>query len=156
MKFLCIDSEILYQTKFSSSEKLILAAIFALDNEKGCYANNEFFAKMVNVTPKSASVMLNNLKQKGYIIVQFLPKKANMRIIHLMPFLKKGILQNRESYPSKSGMGIPENGQRYPQNSGEAIPENKEHINKYKTKDTNFKNKNDFSLKKGKFYSNKF
>ncbi len=34
MKYLCIDTEILYNEELSSSEKIILASVFALDKKK--------------------------------------------------------------------------------------------------------------------------
>jgi len=113
MKYLNINFYILYSKKLSSNEKIIFSAIYALDNEKGCYEGNQFFADLVNVSPKTASTLVNNLKRKNLVTIRFLQEKGDVRIIHVSPNIKKEILDNLDTITQKSGIGIPENKDTY-------------------------------------------
>ncbi len=102
MKYLNINFYILYSKKLSSNEKIIFSAIYALDNEKGCYEGNQFFADLVNVSPKTASTLVNNLKRKNLVTIRFLQEKGDVRIIHVSPNIKKEILDNLNAITQKT------------------------------------------------------
>lgn len=52
-------------------EKMMLSAIKQLDKtSKGCFASNNYFADLFDITPGRASQLINSLKEKGYINVK--------------------------------------------------------------------------------------
>lgn len=50
------------------TEKIILAEIAMLSNQKYCYANNEHFSKLLGIRKDSASRTVCKLIKKGYLI----------------------------------------------------------------------------------------
>lgn len=76
-----IPAEIRYDTKINSTEKLLYAEITALSNKEGiCWASNNYFAKLYNVTPIYVSNMINKLKKLGYIKTEYIYKPNTREI----------------------------------------------------------------------------
>lgn len=57
--------------KLSIVEVAAIAEMDSLDNDEGCIASNKHFANFLGVTPGRASQIINGLKDKGYIIIDY-------------------------------------------------------------------------------------
>lgn len=67
-----IPSHVRYDEDLTPNAKLMFAELTALSNEKGyCYATNKYFGKLYNVSIVSVSKWINQLKEKGFIKVEF-------------------------------------------------------------------------------------
>ena len=70
LKGLWIPAEILLNKNLSDKEKVILAMILYLSEEKGsCFASNKYIASIVNVTSDRVSKIVSSLKDKGNVDV---------------------------------------------------------------------------------------
>lgn len=49
------------------SEKILLVEIESLDNEKGCFASNDYFADFLDVTKTTISTSISKLKKLGFV-----------------------------------------------------------------------------------------
>lgn len=107
LKGLWIPVEILLDKVLSDKEKIILSMIIYLSKDKGyCFATNNYFSDILNVTVVSISRIINSLKKKKYIKVN-INYKSNSKEI-----------ENRQIMPSKEVMN------RYYQNCGYTINKN--------------------------------
>ena len=50
-------------------EKVLFVEIWSLDNERGCYASNRYFAEFSGVSPRQIATYVGTLKEKGFITV---------------------------------------------------------------------------------------
>lgn len=67
-KYLHVPYYILIDKKLDSTKKILLSAIISLCKlEKGCYASNEYFGRILSINDAGASKQINKLKQLGYI-----------------------------------------------------------------------------------------
>ncbi len=144
LRGLWIPAEILLDKKLSDKEKTILSMIMYLSKDKGyCFATNNYFSDILNVTVVSISRIINSLKKKSYIKIN-MNYKSNSKEI-----------ENRQIIPLKEAMN------RYYQNCGYTINKND------KTDYQNYKmpiNSNDKDIKKniknkkyiGREYSEEF
>ncbi len=100
-KGIWIPIEILRDHSLTMQEKLVLMEIgqlMELDN-KQCYASNEHFAKLLNVSRKSVSNTISNLVKKGEISVE-LSDRNHKRLLSI----KSGHLSIKSGQSSiKSG-----------------------------------------------------
>ena len=64
----------------SLPQKLIFAKICDLDNEKGCYASNKFFADLFKISTRQVSTHINNIIKKGYVTSKFVMKEGTKEI----------------------------------------------------------------------------
>ena len=128
LRGLWIPGEILLDKKLSDKEKTILSMIMYLSKDKGyCFATNNYFSDILNVTVVSISRIINSLKKKSYIKIN-MNYKSNSKEI-----------ENRQIIPLKEAMN------RYYQKCGYTINKND------KTDYQNYKmpiNSNDKDLKK--------
>lgn len=128
LRGLWIPAEVLLDKKLSDKEKIILSMIMYLSKDKGyCFATNNYFSDILNVTVVSISRIINSLKKKNYIKTN-MNYKSNSKEI-----------ENRQIIPLKEVM------HRYYQNCGYSINKND------KTNYQNYKipiNSNDKDIKK--------
>ena len=68
--YVVIPGEILRNDELSYGQKIILAKIMNLDNDKGCFATNKCFADLLSTTVNSVSKTINTLKKMGLINVE--------------------------------------------------------------------------------------
>ena len=81
LKGLWIPVEILLNKDLSDKEKIILAMILYLSEEKGrCFASNKYIANIVNVTYERVSKIISSLKNKGYVSVKLKYKTDSKEI----------------------------------------------------------------------------
>lgn len=103
-----IPSELWLNKNLSLIEKCTLTEIDSLeDSEKGCYASNNYFAEFFNISPSRISQLLNQLKEKGYIKIEYEYKGKEIIARH--------IYINRPPYPigikfSKGGIKFSKGG----------------------------------------------
>jgi len=63
-----IPANVRYDRDLKANEKLLYGEITCLSNKKGyCWANNNYFAELFNVTPETVSRWISGLDKKGYI-----------------------------------------------------------------------------------------
>ena len=65
-----IPKQIWLSEELSLIEKVLFAEIESLDNEKGCWASNRYFADFFGVSTRQISTHVTSLKQKGFITVR--------------------------------------------------------------------------------------
>ena len=67
-----LPANVRYDKRLSANAKLLYCEISALANVKGyCYASNNYFSELFNVDTRSVQRWLYNLKDYGYIIMDF-------------------------------------------------------------------------------------
>lgn len=77
-----IPANVRYDKELSASAKLFYGEITALCNEKGyCWASNDYFATLYNVTKKTISCWISELNKKGYIISEIIYKEGTKEIV---------------------------------------------------------------------------
>lgn len=62
-----IPKEIWLSNDLSLLEKSLLTEIHSLDNNEGCFASNEYFAKFIGFSTNKISVAISKLKKLNYI-----------------------------------------------------------------------------------------
>lgn len=67
-----IDREIWLNKELSWMEKLFITEINSLDNEKGCFASNKYFADFFNLSKSRCSQIITELKNKGYVSIELI------------------------------------------------------------------------------------
>lgn len=114
--FLIIPNDVAFDTKLSSSAKLLYAEIAYLCNIEGfCWASNGYLGRLFGIDNRTVQRLLRQLKDKGYIFFDTPDKNvapydknvANIRQICLTP-RDKNVIQsnknnrNKNSYKKKS------------------------------------------------------
>ena len=67
-QYLHNPSSILKDGRLDPTKKILLSYILSLSKtEKGCYASNETFGKLLNINPDGASKQISKLKRLGFI-----------------------------------------------------------------------------------------
>lgn len=95
LKGLWMPSEILINNKLSDKEKIILSMIIYLSKDKGyCFATNNYFSDILNVTVVSISIIINSLKKKEYIKVN-MNYKSNSKEIENRQIIPSNEVINR-------------------------------------------------------------
>ena len=68
-KGIWIPKDIWLSKELSLMEKVLFVEIHSLDNERGCFAGNRYFAEFFGLHPRRIAGHISSLKQKGYISV---------------------------------------------------------------------------------------
>ena len=68
-KGIWIPKEIWLSDKLSLMERVLFVEIHSLDNERGCYASNRYFAEFFGVGERQIRRYLSSLKAQGFITV---------------------------------------------------------------------------------------
>lgn len=100
-KGIWIPKDIWLDSNLNWIEKFLIVEIDSLDNEAGCWASNEYFAKFFGVSKDRISRLISGLKNKGYITVGFTYKKGTKAI-------DKRIVKVTDRYRRKQLGGIGE------------------------------------------------
>lgn len=70
--YIVIPATVAYDMNLSANAKLMYGLISGLTNEKGyCWASNKYFAEKIGVSKTAVSLWIKNLKEAGYITVEF-------------------------------------------------------------------------------------
>jgi Helix-turn-helix domain len=78
-KGIWIPREIWLSEELSLMEKVLFVEIQSLDNERGCFASNRYFAEFFGVSDRQIRNVIGELKSKGFVIVTV--KNKNERVI---------------------------------------------------------------------------
>lgn len=78
-KGIWIPKEIWLTEELSIMEKVLFVEIHSLDNERGCFASNKYFAGFFGIHPRRIAGHIASLKQKGFITVTI--HNLNERVI---------------------------------------------------------------------------
>jgi len=91
-KFVTVSIEIMHDKKLTPNQKFILAEIHQLSSlEKGCIASNRHFSELIGITMSGVSKALNDLEEKGYIIINNSQTKRNVGRVITIDSGKSGI-----------------------------------------------------------------
>ena len=78
-----IPADVRYDIYLSPNAKLLYGEITALCNEKGyCWASNDYFSKLYDVTKKSISTWISQLENNNYINVEMVYKEGGKEIVN--------------------------------------------------------------------------
>ena len=78
-----IPANVRYDADLTPNAKLLYGEITALCNEKGyCWATNDYFAKLYNVSKISISNWISSLVKKGYIYSEIIYKEGTKEILN--------------------------------------------------------------------------
>ncbi len=80
-KGIWIPADVWESKELTLQEKVFLVEIDSLNNEKGCYANNNYFAKFFGLSTTRVSLVINSLIKKGYVTSTILQSEGNKRIL---------------------------------------------------------------------------
>ena len=80
-KGIWIPKEIWLESKLTIQEKLFYIEIDSLDNEDGCFANNQHFSDMFEISKTRCSIVISHLEQKGYIKSKLIYKEGSKQIL---------------------------------------------------------------------------
>lgn len=113
-KGIWIEKNIWLDEDLSITEKAFLAEISSLDNEHGCFASNEYFARFSKLSKSRVSSIISTLVEKNKITSEIIyeGKQVVSRILRVVP-----PFENKDTPPFRK--------QGYPP------PENSEDIKKY-------------------------
>lgn len=100
-KGIWIPKEIWLEKELNWVEKILLVEIASLDNEQGCWASNAYFAEFFSLSKNRISILINSLKEKGYVTVELQYKAGTKQI-------EKRIIRNTYTYMRKQIGGITE------------------------------------------------
>lgn len=62
-----IPKDIYLNNDLSWTDKILVIEILSLDNERGCFASNDYFAEFLGVTKTTISTSISKLKELGFI-----------------------------------------------------------------------------------------
>lgn len=103
-----IPATVLYNKELKANEKLLYAIITSLACREGyCFATNKYFAKKLDVNPKTISSWISDLNNRNYIKVEVI-RNENKQVV------QRRIYINDVPYPLK-------NGYQYTSKVGQAI-----------------------------------
>ena len=94
-KGIWIPAEIWESKKLTLQEKVFLVEIDSLDNDKGCYANNNYFAKFFGLSTTRVSLVIGSLIKKGFVHSTILKSEGNKRT------LKSSLIKVKNPIPQK-------------------------------------------------------
>lgn len=76
-----ITADVRYSKEINANEKLLFAEITALSNSTGiCWASNNYFSKLFNVTPQAISKWVKNLEKNNFISCTYIYKNGTKEI----------------------------------------------------------------------------
>ena len=86
-KGIWIPKEIWLNKDLTVMEKLFLVEIDSLDNDKGCYASNKYFAEFFGISKGRCSQIINSLNEKQLISIEYFyegkeVKKRTIKVVN--------------------------------------------------------------------------
>ena len=114
-----IPANVRYDKELSANAKLLYSELTCLSNKEGyCFASNNYFAKLYDVTPSVISKRIKQLADKGYVFIKYEYKDnicIQRRIYIKQKPLKnntktdekdKGVLQNLQGGIAQNARGV--------------------------------------------------
>ena len=79
MGCIVLDDFIVKSNSINSTDKLVYGVIKALTNNLGyCYASNDYISKKVNLSKRTISKSISNLRKANYIRVETINYQRNI------------------------------------------------------------------------------
>lgn len=79
MGLILLDDSIVKSNSIGSTDKLVYGVIKALTNNLGyCYASNDYISKKVNLSKRTISKSISNLRKANYIRVETINYQRNI------------------------------------------------------------------------------
>ena len=96
-----IPAPVRYCKDLKANEKLMYGELTALSNDKGfCFASNEYFSNIYDVSKTSISKWISNLEKNGFIKIKMIyetgTKQIKQRRIYIAPLLNKSLIPIEE------------------------------------------------------------
>ena len=111
-KGIWIPKEIWLSEELSLIEKVLFVEIHSLDNERGCFASNNYFAEFFSVSDRQIRNVLAALKAKKFIAVTI--QNRNERVIRTIGRYrrismeeKQEVFQQKRQTVAKMRLGVP-------------------------------------------------
>ena len=83
MDCIVIESSIVKSNSINSTDKLVYGIIKALTNNLGyCYASNDYISKKINLSKRTVSKAISNLKIANYIRVETINYQRNNYLVN--------------------------------------------------------------------------
>ena len=83
MDCIVIESSIVKSNSINSTDKLVYGIIKALTNNLGyCYASNDYISKKINLSKRTISKSISNLKRANYIRVETINYQRNIYLVN--------------------------------------------------------------------------
>ena len=83
MDCIVIESSIVKSNSINSTDKLVYGIIKALTNNLGyCYASNDYISKKINLSKRTISKSISNLKKANYIRVEPINYQRNIYLVN--------------------------------------------------------------------------
>jgi hypothetical protein len=109
-----IPREIWLNDELTLNEKLFYAEIDSLDNDKGCYATNNYFADFFSLSSMRCSQIIKALNEKNYISIKYIDDKTRVLNSNMQYSIRKktnrGHKENNE-WSKENGEWSKENGE---------------------------------------------
>lgn len=98
-----IPAPVRYCKDLKANEKLMYGELTALSNDKGfCFASNEYFSNLYDVSKTSISKWISNLEKNRFIKIKMIyepgTKQIKQRRIYIAPLLKKSSIPIEEKF----------------------------------------------------------
>lgn len=79
MGCIVLDDSIVKSNSINSTDKLVYGVIKALANNKGyCYASSDYISKKVNLSKRTITKSISNLRKANYIRVETINYQRNI------------------------------------------------------------------------------
>lgn len=79
MGCIVLDDSIVKSNSINSTDKLVYGIIKALSNNLGyCYASNDYISKKVNLSKRTITKSISNLRKANYIRVETINYQRNI------------------------------------------------------------------------------
>lgn len=98
---LVIPTSLLGDNRLTSNERLLLIDILSLCKKKGyCWATNEYFKNLFNVSNQTISKSISSLSKYDYIVLEYDRKEKNnsKRVIRISNGLKNQISSIKDNF----------------------------------------------------------
>ena len=83
MDCIVIESSIVKSNSINSTDKLVYGIIKALTNNLGyCYASNDYISKKINLSKRTVSKAISNLRRANYIRVETINYQRNIYLVN--------------------------------------------------------------------------
>ncbi len=83
MDCIVIESSIVKSNSINSTDKLVYGIIKALTNNLGyCYASNDYISKKINLSKRTISKSISNLRKSNYIRVETINYQRNIYLVN--------------------------------------------------------------------------
>lgn len=82
MSCILIDDEIVKRRNINSTDKLVFGIITSLSKNKGyCYASNDYISKKINLSKRTITKSISNLKKENFVRVETIDYKRRIYLV---------------------------------------------------------------------------